>query len=149
MPTTPWQPENAPAVKQEFTAKSAAPTPAGKPELHTLTAQWNRPRTPTLKPQPPPPGHDRSPAKEAKQRQNVTAREARIQHIQQRLGRQQGRAQKEFAKANVVPKPNPVSKQEAEAHKRDISEREARVAYIRQRLSAKRDRARGSFNRSR
>jgi len=149
MPTTPWRPENAPAVRQEFATNNAAPIPVGKPELDSLKAQRNPPPAPTLKPQPPTPGHDHSPLKEIKERQNVTEREKRIQHIQQRLGFQQDRAQKGFAKANVVPKPDPVSKQETEAQKREIRQREARIDYIHQRLAAKRDRARGSFNRSR
>lgn len=149
MPTNnSWQPKNAPAVKQEFAARSARPTPVSKPELDQLKSQREHPAPPTLKPTPPTPELGNAPQNVQRPAQ-IKAREARIQQIEERLGRQQGRAQTAFKTANVVPKPDPVSKGELVTQKQEIEQRQARAQYIEHRLAAKRDRARSAFNRSR
>jgi hypothetical protein len=152
MPNSTWTPKNAPAAKQEFNSKSAPSTPVSKPELERLTSQREHPQAPVLQPKPPSLGNDDSPAappvQNIKQQKQIQTREARIQHIRERLDRQQGRAQSGFQKANIVPKPDPVSKQEVGTQKQEINQREARVKYIQQRLSSRKDRARDAFNRA-
>jgi len=141
-------------IKQEFTSRSAPPGPVSKPELEKLTNEREHVTPPTLKPEQPGPGLGGSTTQDTSSAQitndqQVKEREERIQQIQERLGRQQGRSQAEFQKANVVPNPDPVSRQETVAQKQEIERREARVKYIQQRLDSKRDRARNAFDRSR